>query len=137
MPLDLDLTVTPQIRQKYQKGALLHFIYQIGIVLQLFTWGSIFLLQSAPQTGASTVHVTCGTHGSRGSSRVALLTRARLVASCHWARLVASLLQARPQAPRDQACPSPTPSNTLFLFPFSQQGMLFFLIKNPQCEEIL
>ena len=48
-------------RQKHQKGSLLHFIYQIGAVLQLFTWGSVFLLQSAPQEGASMEHATRGT----------------------------------------------------------------------------
>ena len=26
-----------EVRQKHQKGSLLHFIYQIGAVLQLFT----------------------------------------------------------------------------------------------------
>ena len=33
-------------------------------LLQLFLGGSVFLLQSAPQTGVSTVHVTRGTAGS-------------------------------------------------------------------------
>ena len=56
--------LTRHQRQKHQKGALLQIIYQKGALLQLFSGGSVFLLQSAPQTGACTVHVTRGTAGS-------------------------------------------------------------------------
>ena len=71
MPLDLDLTVTPQIRQKYQKGALLHFIYQIGIVLQLFIWGVCFFITK--RTPDRRLHYACDTwyqRGARGSPRI-------------------------------------------------------------------
>lgn len=41
-------------------GVFLQIIYQIGALLQLFTWGSVFLLQRASQICASAVHATCG-----------------------------------------------------------------------------
>ena len=56
-------------------GALLQIIYQKWALLQLFTWGFVFLLQSAPQTGASTVHVTRGvgaTHEEAACSALGL-----------------------------------------------------------------
>jgi len=48
-------------RQKHQKWSLLHFIYQIGAVLQLFTWGVCFFITKRPQEGAFMEHATRGT----------------------------------------------------------------------------
>ena len=71
MPLDLDLTVTPQIRQKHQKGALLQIIYQKGTLLQLFIWGVCFFITK--RTPDRRLHYACDTwyqRGARGSPRI-------------------------------------------------------------------
>ena len=91
--------------QKHQKGSLLHFIYQLGTVLQLFIWGSVFFITKRPQTGTFMEHATRDTVRRTRQQRVAPLTWARLVAPWArlvvpnaWARLVVPLTRARPNA---------------------------------------
>ena len=102
-------------------GTFLQIIYQKCALLQLFLEGVCFLLQSASQTGASTVHVTRGTASSA-------LKRAPLVAPRGQALLVASLLQALRLA---QGSPAPQPlllTHPPSLFPHPPNFILF--IKN-------
>ncbi|KAL2971840.1 hypothetical protein AAZX31_15G219700 [Glycine max] len=85
--------------QKHQIEALLHFIYQIEAVLQLFIWGLFFYYKESPRQALP----LCTRHVAQ---QVAPLTRTYLVASRGLAPLVAPLLQALLLA---QGSPAPAP----------------------------
>ena len=102
-----------------------HF-YKLFIKKGLFCnyfWGSIFLLQSAPQTGVSTVHVTRGTAGNTPDA----VTFGSVQGSGTTGGTPAA--GATASAGQPSACPPASSSHTPSLFPHPpSQNFIFFIL---------